>query len=68
MNRNVVYSNIANMDLVSIHDYIAEHNRAAAVKVLKRIREACRSLGSKPFLGAACDVLSADLRFRVVGK
>lgn len=68
MIRNVVYSNIANMDLVAIHDYIAEHNRAAAFKVLMRIREACRSLGSMPFTGSACDELQANLRFRVVGK
>ncbi len=68
MIRNVVYSNIAKLDLVSIHDYIAENNRAAALKVLMRIREACRSLGSMPFTGAACDDLQVDLRYRVVGK
>ena len=68
MNRVVVYSNIAKLDLKGIRDYIAEHNPSAAVSVLIQIKEECRQLGSMPFAGPAYGESHPGLRFRVVGK
>ena len=68
MNRRLVVSNIALIDLANIHDYIAEHNREAADRVVDRIEEAGLSLVATPFVGPLVGSSHPDLRFRVVGK
>ena len=67
MNRVVVYSQIAKLDLKGIRDYIAEHNPSAAVNVMLQIKEACRQLGSMPFAGPVFGESHPGLRFRGVG-
>ena len=68
MNRRLVVSNIAQNDLANIHDYIAEHNRDAADRVVDQIAEAGLSLVATPFTGSQVGSSHPDLRFRVVGK
>lgn len=68
MNRRLVVSNIAQIDLANIHDYIAEHNRDAADRVVDQIEEASLSLVATPFTGSLVGSSHPDLRFRVVGK
>ena len=68
MNRRLVVSNIALIDLTNIHDYIAEHNLDAADRVVDRIEEAGLSLVATPFVGSLVGSSHSDLRFRVVGK
>jgi toxin ParE1/3/4 len=68
MNRKLVLSNFAQIDLANIHDYIAEHNDGAAARVVDRIEEASYTLLDAPFTGSLVGSSHPDLRFRVVGK
>jgi toxin ParE1/3/4 len=47
----VVRTRAANEDLIEIWQYISEHNRAAADRMLLRIDRACAMLGANPLLG-----------------
>lgn len=68
MKLDVVFSNVAELDLVAIHDYIADFRPEAAKKTLLQIKAECGRLGSMPLTGSKCDALQPGLRFRVVGK
>ena len=68
MNRRLVVSNIAQIDLANIHDYIAERNLAAADRVVDQIEATGLALVVAPFTGSAVGESHPGLRFRVVGK
>ena len=54
----------ARQDLIDIRNFIAKDNRAAARKVLARIRAACRMLAKRPQVGhLRADLASEPLRF-----
>jgi plasmid stabilization system protein ParE len=54
----------ARQDLIDIRNFIAKDNRAAARKVLTRIRAACRMLAKRPQVGhLRTDLASEPLRF-----
>lgn len=60
------YTRRARRQLDAIHDYIAERNPEAAVRVVARIRETARLLTDFPFAGHSGAVPSAR-EFVVVG-
>ena len=54
----------ARQDLIDIRNFIAKDNRAAARKVLARIRATCRMLAKRPQVGhLRTDLASEPLRF-----
>ena len=63
MAARVEFSPDAIADLESIGDYIAEHDPAAALRFLDRLRHRCRSLSEFPLRGRRYGE-----RFRVVGE
>ncbi len=46
-----VLSNEAEIDITGISEYIADHNVAAAIKMVDRIEEVCQTLADNPGLG-----------------
>lgn len=68
MNRRLIISAIAKLDLISIFDSIADHNMAAAERLLAKIEASCLMLVDQPFTGPAFSERYPGLRFRVVGK
>jgi toxin ParE1/3/4 len=68
MNRRLIVSSIAKLDLVSIFDAIADHNVTAAARLLAKIESSCLMLVAQPFVGPAFSERYPGLRFRVVGK
>lgn len=45
------YTSEARQHIAAIHDYIAERNQAAAMRVIERIRAAISRLGEAPHIG-----------------
>ena len=68
MNRRLVVSSIAKLDLASIFDAIADHNLTAAERLLAKIETSSLMLVAQPFTGPAFSERFPGLRFRVVGK
>ena len=52
----------AKRDLESIHDYIAEDNPAAALRVVVRIKETCELLAQFPLIGRIRPELGKSIR------
>ena len=58
----------ARADLLQIHDYIAEHNPAAALEYIDRIAESCYRLADFPYMGRSRPELRPGYRsFAVTG-
>jgi toxin ParE1/3/4 len=55
----------ARRDLEDIFNFIADHDEAAAERVILKIEKSIRLLGEKPFLGSTL-LLPADLALRKV--
>jgi plasmid stabilization system protein ParE len=56
------FSNLARLDLQSIHDYIASDNLDAATKFIEKLHYRCLSLAEAPKTGRSRDELSAGVR------
>jgi toxin ParE1/3/4 len=68
MNRRLIMSSIAKLDLASIFDSIADHSITAAERLIAKIETSCLMLVAQPFVGPAFSERYPGLRFRVVGK
>jgi len=58
----------AKADLVSIHDYIARQNRAAADRVIDNLKRSFRLLATQPLMGEARFGIAPNLRCFVVSN
>ena len=58
----------ASRDLVEIARYIATENRTAAIDLVNRLEERCRSLVETPEAGRLREDLAENLRSVAVGK
>src|SRR3569833_1601892 len=53
------YARRARTDIDGIHEYIAQHDKRAASRVVRRIRGAVQLLAKYPGLGRATDIVGA---------
>jgi toxin ParE1/3/4 len=62
------FSPQARIDLVEIHDFVANDRIEAAARLLERLEETCQFLAEHPELGERREELSASLRCFAVGN
>ena len=55
-------------DLEDIGDYVAQHSPQAALALIRRLRETCRSLAEMPYAARARPELGEQIRSRPVGR
>ena len=58
----------ARADLQQIHDYIAEHSTASALRFVQRLEDRCYLLAENPYIGIARLDLGKDCRSFVVSE
>jgi toxin ParE1/3/4 len=58
----------AQQDLNDIHDYLAQHNPAAAARLVDAIERRCQALANSPGMGRACGHLAPGLRLSSVRR
>lgn len=69
MTRRYLFADNAKRDLKDIAAYIGKDNKPAAIKVVKRLREVCRTtLVMFPEAGTRCDELLPGMRCFSVGN
>jgi toxin ParE1/3/4 len=61
------FSSLSRRDLQGIHDYIAQDDPVAALRLVERIESVCELLKDHPFAGEACEFLAERLRMTTVG-
>jgi toxin ParE1/3/4 len=64
----ITRSPAARRDLDGLWDVIAEHDPAAAEKLLRTIEQKCRLLAGNPLLGEAWPELGENIRFFTVRR
>jgi len=66
--KNCRFSSLARQDLRGIHDYFAQDDPAAALRLVGRIEEATELLKDNPYLGESCEELAERVRMIIVGN
>jgi plasmid stabilization system protein ParE len=56
-----LFTRQASLDLLEIHDYIAQNSPQNAARFLDRLEEKCRFLAENPKLGQNCPALAEGL-------
>lgn len=64
----VVYTVLADEDLLDIWLYIAQDNIPAADRTAERLKQRCQTLGVSPMLGGKRDDLVAGMRYLIEGN